>query len=72
MAATYLTYVTREQDRWDLIAHRLYGDATAFRPLLEANPDHAPLPELPAGLRLLVPLPVEEPASVAGLPPWKR
>jgi len=58
-----LTHVTRDGDRWDLLAADYYGSAFALGLLLEANPAHATLPTLPAGLRLAVP--VVEPETAA-------
>lgn len=52
----YLTHKTKDNDRWDLLALRYYGDPLFLGPLLEANPRHAPKTLLEAGLRLLVPI----------------
>ena len=52
----YLTHRTKDGDRWDLLAQEYYGVAFAIEPLLEANPVHARLTILPAGLTLKVPL----------------
>lgn len=67
---TFVTYVTREGDRWDLIAHAVYGDPWDFGAIIAANPDVPIRPVLEGGLRLLIP--VREPQAVGGLPPWKR
>lgn len=70
--ATFIEYVTKDGDRWDLIAHRMYGDAFAYEPIIAANPDIPITPVLAGGLRILVPL--REPSKIedAELPPWKR
>ena len=52
----YLEHVTLEGDRWDLLAHRYYGDAMRLGLLLQANPAHAQAMHLPAGLILRVPI----------------
>lgn len=69
----YLTHITTESERWDLIAWRYYRDVSKISLLVESNP-HAPICEtLPSGLTLLVP--VIEPDQTANqeeLPPWKR
>ena len=71
MTQGFLTYTTREGDRWDLIAWDHYGVPFAYEPIIQANP-HAPIaPLLPGGLTLLIPLRDAAPAT-AGLPPWKR
>lgn len=69
----FYEHITKEGDRWDLIAYQYYGDPTAYEPIIVANP-HVPItPLLPSGIRLRVPvidtkrtIPPEE------LPPWKR
>lgn len=67
--ADYVVIITRDGDRWDLIAQRMYGDPWAFERIVAANPDVPVRPVLPGGLRILVPV-VAAPA-MGGLPPWK-
>lgn len=67
----HLIHVTREGERWDLIAWRYYRDVRQVPQLIAANP-HAPnSPALPSGLRLRVPL-IERASTTAALPPWRR
>lgn len=33
----YTEYITKENDRFDLIAHRFYGNALDYGPIIEAN-----------------------------------
>ena len=40
MSAQFLTYITGDGDRWDLLAWRYYGDATQFGPIIMANPSY--------------------------------
>lgn len=71
--AEQLVHVTQEQERWDQIALRYYGNAYLLGRIVEANPGVPVTPILPAGLRLRVPvLDLEETVPVPGLPPWKR
>ena len=35
----YLPYLTREGDRWDLIAYRVYGDVAKQDLIIAANPE---------------------------------
>lgn len=78
LTGDYFEHVTIEGDRWDLLAWRYYGDQYRQTVLLEANRDlwrdqlAAPPPILPHGIRLKVPVIVEEPGNAAALPPWKR
>ena len=69
----YATYITKDGDRWDLIAYDFYGDPLAYEAIIVANP-HAPIAAvLEGGLTLSVPL-IESDNTVADadLPPWKR
>lgn len=54
--ALHLEHSTLAGDRWDLLARVYYGDALQLLPLLQANPDHAHLLILPAGLTLTIPV----------------
>lgn len=66
----FLEHVTVEGERWDQIAYAYYGDPLAYERVIAANPDVALTPELPAGLRLLIPL-IEQATLKEGLPPWQ-
>lgn len=69
----YIEHITTEGDRWDLIAHRYYGDASRLTPLAEANEQLRLLPVLPSGLVLRVPI-LDDDADLLPdeVPPWKR
>ncbi len=68
----YLEHITIENQRWDTIAWKYYRDVSKMSLLIESNP-HAPItPNLPAGLKLRIPM-IEQPQqSTYGLPPWKQ
>lgn len=70
-AGAYIEHVTIAGDRWDLLAWDYYGDAHGYARIVAANPHLAPLPLLPAGVRVAIPV-IEKPVSAYGLPPWKR
>jgi len=68
-----VAYTTVQGDRWDLIAWRHYGLATAYEPIVRANPDVPITPILPGGLELRIPVRLDGDAlDDPGLPPWKR
>ena len=68
----YFEYITKDGDRWDLIAYVFYGDATKYEPIISANPDVAITPILPSGIMLRIPdIQDEETVSSEDLPPWK-
>lgn len=68
----YVTIITKEGDRWDLIAWRSYGDATKIKDLIATN-FHVPITGvIAAGTKIWIPV-IEQPALGAeDVPPWKR
>lgn len=69
----YYEHITREGERWDLIAYEYYGDATRYEPIIVANPDVAIVPVLPSGVRLMIPIiDLKDTIPAEELPPWKR
>lgn len=72
--AEFTQYITSEGERWDTVAYKAYGDASAFEKIVVANPTVAMFKRLPAGVRLKVPV-VERTAVLTDtelLPPWKQ
>lgn len=69
----YLTHLTVEGDRWDLLANRYYANPYRYQPIVEANLVEVGFPAiLEGGIALKIPiLPVEE-TTPSDLPPWKR
>lgn len=78
LTADFFEHITREGDRWDLLAWRYYGDPNKQTVLLAANRtlflDGLVTPPLvlPHGVRLRIPVIAAESANEALLPPWKR
>jgi len=69
----YHEHLTKEGERWDLIAYQYYGDATMYETIIAANPDVAIAPILPSGIRLKVPvIDMKDVILSEELPPWKR
>lgn len=68
----YIEHITREGDRWDLLAWEYYGDALGYERIIAANPHVAIVPVLAAGIRLLIPVVEEADDTVGsgGNPPW--
>uniref|UniRef100_A0A7C4AJA2 Phage tail protein n=1 Tax=Thermodesulfovibrio aggregans TaxID=86166 RepID=A0A7C4AJA2_9BACT len=67
----YYEYITKEGDRWDLIAYQFYGDAMMYEPIVVANPEVPIVSILPGGIKLRIPA-IEIKNEIEELPPWKR
>ena len=69
----FIEHITRDGERWDLLAWRYYGDAYAYEGIIRANPEVPIIPILPANVRILIPV-LDSPATLsaapAGMPPW--
>jgi phage tail protein X len=77
MASQYISYVTRKNDRWDLLAWRFYGDPMLFGMIIAANFGFGGVPASPVlnpGMKIRVPVIVVAAPALASsnLPPWKR
>ncbi|HEX2881441.1 MAG TPA: tail protein X [Polyangiaceae bacterium] len=74
MVQKYIEYKTVAGDRWDTIAHKVYGNAALYEPIITAPPNRRiPIrPVLRAGTTVYVPVREAPVAASAELPPWKR
>lgn len=68
----FYDYITKDSDRWDLIAYEFYSDATLYESIIKANPDIPITPILPAGLKLRIPALDQQNTIEFELPPWKK
>lgn len=68
----YYEYVTKEGDRWDLIANEYYGDPMKYEPIISANPNVPIKSSLQSGIKLQIPVINKEESLPEELPPWKR
>jgi len=67
----YIEHITKQNDRWDLLAWQYYGDAMRYEEIIKANPLIAIKPMLPDGIKIKIPV-LEEPETITeDLPPWK-
>lgn len=67
-------YITKENDRWDIISTIFYGRPDMFHFIQQAN-QHIPpqtlySPLLPAGIKLYIPE-IEEETKKVYVPSWK-
>ena len=63
-------YRTIQDDAFDAIAYRLWGDERLARELIQANPEHADVLLFEAGTVLTVPDVQIRPQASTNLPPW--
>ena len=68
----FITHISSDGDRWDLLAWNYYGDPTLFGPIVMANPAILIEPVLSAGLTVVIPVLQKANVSTVNLPPWKR
>lgn len=62
------TYLTVENDTWDLIAFKIFGDEKYTSHLLKVNPELSRVVFFPANIALIVPEIPED--NIGGLPEW--
>lgn len=65
---SFKTYQTIENDTWDLIAFKIFGDGKYTSYLLKANPELNKIVIFPAGVLLKVPDITQN--NVGDMPPW--
>ena len=73
MIMDVIEHITRDGDRWDLLAWEYYGDATQYERIVAANNHVDITPILPSGIVINIPVIEEPPAELSEteeLPPW--
>lgn len=66
---SFKTYRTIENDTWDLVAFKLFGDSKYTYHLFKINPDFTKVVFFPAGVILKIP-DIKE--SEGDVPPWVK
>lgn len=66
-------YRTKQGERWDMIAYKMYGAMTGIATLIEANPSVPIDTVLPDGTILIIPIIDNTDSTIitTNLPPWK-
>lgn len=64
----FKTYLTVENDTWDLIAFKIFGDEKYTSHLLKENSELSRVVFFPAGTILIVPEITKD--NIGGLPEW--
>lgn len=68
----FYSYITKENDRWDLISNQFYRTPTLYEEIIKANPTVKITPLLPAGINLKIPVLDQAETIQFELPPWKK
>jgi phage tail protein X len=66
-----MKYITKEGDRWDLLAWKFYGDPYMYEPLLLENKELMRFTVLPAGKVIEIPEIIDETTPEVVAPPWQ-
>jgi phage tail protein X len=72
--STFIEYTAQQNDRFDIIAYKSYGDVNKMNLIIAANPQIGIIEgTIPVGTVVRVPVLEVAPNIVtADLPPWKR
>jgi len=72
--SNFVEYISKQGDRWDIIAMKAYGDASLINGLIESNASVVISPIIPLGTRIIVPILESGDIQIDSelLPPWKR
>jgi len=68
----YYNYITKDNDRWDLISYKYYDAPTLYETIILANPDVKITPILEAGIKLKIPVIETSDEITTDLPPWRE
>lgn len=68
----YYSYITKDNDRWDLISNRFYKNPTLYEEIIKANPEVPIEPVLEAGIKLKIPVLDETTTIKFETAPWKK
>ena len=68
----YYTYITRDEDRWDMISQKYDNNPNLYEEIIKANPEVSIEPVLDAGIKLKIHVLEESETIQFELPPWKK
>lgn len=75
MNMAFVKYTAQEGDTFSTIAHKAYGDASAFPDVIDANGGIPISTTIPEGTIIYVPIKantIQNLSNNAAIPPWKR
>ena len=68
----YYTYITKDNDRWDLISNKFYKTPAMYEEIIKANPDIEINPVLESGIKLEIPVIKDSETISFETAPWKE
>jgi phage tail protein X len=68
----FYTYITKENDRWDLISYKFYNTPTLYEEIIKANPEAAKEAVLQSGIKLKIPVLETSIQIKFNNPPWRK
>ncbi len=68
----FYSYITKQNDRWDLIAYKFYNNPFLYEDIIKANPNVEVEPILKEGISLKIPVKESTNTISFELPPWKK
>lgn len=68
----FYSYITKDNDRWDLISYQFYNTPNLYGEIIKANPEISQEPILQSGIKLRIPVLEEAETIQFELPPWKK
>lgn len=71
MPSPYIQYVTSQNERWDWIAWKFYGDPSLYGAIIQANPNVPIVGAFDAGTVLQIPILQKAASASNDLPPWE-
>lgn len=66
-----MEYITKDGDRWDLLADKFIGNPYLYEALMLANKHLMRHLVLPAGQKLTIPFVIDETTPEVVTPPWQ-
>ena len=67
----FYSYITKENDRWDLISYKFYNNPTLYEEIIKANPETPKDAVLQSGIKLKIPVLETGNQIKFDLPPWR-
>lgn len=68
----FYTYITKQNDRWDIISYQFYNSPFLYEKIIKENPTIKIEPILEPGIKLKIPVLEKSETISKELPPWKE